>query len=49
MISLNIVGSNARADEMKLGFSSTEQLKGEYVRKVSRWDIKCDARTKEMV
>lgn len=51
MRSLNTVGNNARADEIakKLGFNSAEQLKGEYVRMVSRWDMKYDIRTKEIV
>lgn len=51
MRSLNTVGSNARADDIakKLGFSSAEQLKGEYVSMVSRWDMKYDIRTKEIV
>lgn len=53
MESLNTVGGNARADKIAkaLGYSSAEQLKGEYVAygAVSKYDMKYDVRTKEIV
>ena len=51
MESLNTVGSNDRAAKIAraLGYSSAEQLKGEYVVEVSKWDMKYDVRTKEIV
>lgn len=51
MRSLNTVGGNARADKIAkaLGFNSAEQLKGEYVHEVAKWDMKYDVKTQEIV
>lgn len=51
MRSLDTIGSNQRADRIAkaLGYSSAEQLKEDYVGQVSKWDMKYDVRTKEIV
>jgi len=51
MRSLNTVGGNQRADKIAkaLGFKSAEHLKEDYVVDVSKWDMKYDVRTGEIV
>lgn len=51
MSSLKAISSNDEARKLAqaLGFSSAEQLKGDYVKEISRFDIYYDKDTKELV